>query len=97
MTFLVLPGVGDGDLPRVPAVLTVVPDPATGTVGSLPPTLGYQLTGFRNGDTPRSPPARRRAPRRRTRRHTRGTYPVTCTAGNLSAANYVFTVGAPPS
>lgn len=80
----------------VPATLTVVADPVTGTVGAATPTFGYHLTGFRNGDTPSVVSGAAACTSTAGPSSFRGTYAVTCTPGTLTAANYVFVAG-PPS
>ncbi len=72
------------------APLTLTADPQTRVVGAANPALTASSSGFVNGDTaqvltgspscstlatPSSPP---------------GSYPITCAAGSLSAANYEF-------
>ena len=76
-----------------PAVLQVVPDPATGAVGSPLPALTYHLVGFHDGDTASVVSGSATCTTRATTSSFQGTYAITCSVGTLSAANYVFQVG----
>ena len=76
-----------------PAVLEVVPDPATGTAGQPLPTLTYHLTGFKDGDTVAVVSGHATCTTTAQSGSYRGTYPVTCAPGTLSAADYVFQSG----
>ncbi len=76
-----------------PAVLQVVPDPVTGTAGQPLPALTYHLTGFKDGDTVAVVSGHPSCTTTAQSGSFRGTYPVTCSPGTLSAANYVFQAG----
>jgi alpha-tubulin suppressor-like RCC1 family protein len=76
-----------------PAPLAVVPDNATGTAGVPPPALGYQLVGFRNGDSPAVVAGTAWCSTTATAASYRGTYPIGCSSGTLAAANYYFVSG----
>ena len=62
---------------------------ATRIYGDPNPTFSFTFTGFVNGDTAAvvtgSPACTSADPTAAV-----GTYPITCTAGTLSAANYTF-------
>ncbi|HEX3123614.1 MAG TPA: kelch repeat-containing protein [Rhodanobacteraceae bacterium] len=78
-------------------VLTVTADNQSKIFGDPNPTLTYQITGFVNGETVVTAPVLG-APNCTTTAgqfSPVGTYPITCTIGTLTAANYSFTfVGA---
>ena len=76
-----------------PAVLQVIPDPVTGTAGQPLPALSYHLTGFKDGDTTAVVSGHASCTTTAQSGSFRGTYPVTCSAGTLSAAHYVFRAG----
>ena len=78
-----------------PAVLEVVPDPATGTAGAPLPALDYHLVGFKDGDTAAVVTGQASCTTTARQGSFRGTYPVTCTTGTLAAAHYVFEAGPP--
>jgi 6-phosphogluconolactonase (cycloisomerase 2 family) len=73
-----------------PAVLTVTSANATRIYGDPNPVFSFTITGFVNGDTTAvvsgSPACTSADPTAAV-----GTYPITCTTGTLSAANYTFT------
>jgi alpha-tubulin suppressor-like RCC1 family protein len=78
-----------------PAPLSVVPDDVTATVGAVPTTFDYQLSGFKNQDSSAlvSGVASCTSPASDT--SLEGTYPITCAVGTLSAANYSLVPGGP--
>ncbi len=76
-----------------PAPLTIFPDNATGTAGTPLPPLGYRLAGFRNGDTASVVTGAASCSSPATPASYRGTYPIGCSAGSLSSANYYFVSG----
>ncbi len=84
-------------LPVARAQLLIVPDPASGSAGSDPPTLGYHLSGFVNGDTAAVTSGTASCSTTAIATSMRGSYPITCTTGTLSAANYTFAEGPPSS
>ncbi len=94
-SFAFYPASVSATLQVAPATLTVVPDPATGTVGAPLPTLGYHLSGFRNGDPATVVSGAAACTTTANPASFRGTYAVSCTVGTLAAANYVFAVAAP--
>ena len=73
-----------------PAVLTVTSADATRIYGDPNPAFAFTITGFVNGETAAvlsgSPGCTSADPTAAV-----GTYPITCTTGTLSAANYSFT------
>src|SRR5882724_984966 len=73
-----------------PAVLTVTSANATRIYGDPNPAFSFTITGFVNGETAAvvsgSPSCTSTDPTAAV-----GTYPITCTTGTLSAANYTFT------
>jgi 6-phosphogluconolactonase (cycloisomerase 2 family) len=73
-----------------PAVLTVTSANATRIYGDPNPAFSFTITGFVNGETVAvvsgSPVCTSADPTAAV-----GTYPITCTTGTLSAANYTFT------
>ncbi len=75
------------------APLTIVPDGATATAGEPLPSLGYQLLGFQNGDPASVVAGAASCSTPATPSSYQGTYPIGCTAGTLSAANYYFVSG----
>ena len=78
-----------------PAVLQVIPDPASGTAGQPLPPLTYHLVGFKDGDTVAMVSGQASCTTTAQSGSFRGTYPVTCTPGSLAAAHYVFRAGPP--
>jgi alpha-tubulin suppressor-like RCC1 family protein len=76
-----------------PAVLTVVADSLTGSVGSIPPAPTYHLTGFVNSDTVSVVTGAATCTSAASATSFRGSYDVTCTPGTLQAANYTFVSG----
>jgi len=92
-SFAYYPATVTATLPVAPATLTVVPDPATGTVGAVLPTLGYHLTGFRNGDPASVVTGSAVCTTTAGPNSFRGTYAVSCAVGTLAAANYRFVAG----
>ncbi|HEY1939352.1 MAG TPA: MBG domain-containing protein [Candidatus Angelobacter sp.] len=81
---------GSGTLTVNPAVLTVTAADATRIYGDPNPAFSFAITGFVNGDTVAvvsgSPACTSADPTSAV-----GTYPITCSTGNLAAANYSFT------
>ncbi len=81
---------GSGSLTVGTAVLTVTSANATRIYGDPNPTFSFTFSGFLNGDTAAvvsGSPACTSADATAAV----GTYPITCTVGTLSAANYTFT------
>ena len=80
---------GSGSLTVGPAVLTVTSANATRIYGDPNPTFSFTFSGFVNGDTAAvvsgSPACTSADPTSAV-----GTYPITCTVGTLTAANYTF-------
>ena len=76
-----------------PAVLQVVPDPVTASVGQALPALTYHLTGFKNGDTTAVVSGHAVCTTTAQSGSFRGTYPITCSPGTLSAVDYTFQAG----
>lgn len=76
-----------------PAILTVTANNQTMQFGGTVPTLTYTITGFVNGQTLATsgvsgqPACTTTA----TSVSRKGTYPITCTVGTLSASSYIFT------
>jgi 6-phosphogluconolactonase (cycloisomerase 2 family) len=83
------PASGSSTLTLNPAVLTVTASNASRIYGDPNPTFAFTITGFVNGDTSAvvsgSPSCTSVDPTSAV-----GTYPITCTAGTLAAANYSF-------
>jgi 6-phosphogluconolactonase (cycloisomerase 2 family) len=81
---------GSATLTVNPAVLTVTSANATRIYGDPNPAFSFTITGFVNGETAAvvsgSPACTSADPTAAV-----GTYPITCTTGTLSAANYTFT------
>ncbi|MFL6314857.1 MAG: MBG domain-containing protein [Terriglobales bacterium] len=81
---------GSADFTVNPAVLTVTSADATRIYGDPNTAFAFNITGFVNGETAAvvsgSPSCTSAAPTAAV-----GTYPITCTTGTLSAANYSFT------
>ncbi|HXA83822.1 MAG TPA: MBG domain-containing protein, partial [Candidatus Dormibacteraeota bacterium] len=81
---------GSSTLTVNPAVLTVTSANATRIYGDPNPAFSFTITGFVNGETAAvvsgSPSCTSADPTAAV-----GTYPITCTTGTLSAANYTFT------
>jgi hypothetical protein len=82
----------DGSLTIAPAPLAVNVPSATMTAGSAVPALTPTITGFVNGDGPSVVSGAASCTTTATSASAPGTYPVTCTTGTLSAANYTFGV-----
>ena len=80
---------GSGSLTVGTAVLTVTSADATRIYGDPNPTFSFTFSGFVNGDTAAvvsgSPACTSADPTSAV-----GTYPITCTVGTLTAANYTF-------
>ena len=76
-----------------PAVLTVVPDSLTGTVGTTLPVLTYHLTGFVDGDTASVVTGAATCTSTASATSFQAAYDITCTPGTLQAANYRFQTG----
>ena len=84
-----------GTLTINPALLTVTATSTSKLFGDLNPVFGYTITGFVNGDTIAVVSGVPNCTTTATQFSPIGTYPITCTIGTLSAANYTFTfVGA---
>ena len=83
------PTSGSSTLTLNQAVLTVTATDASRIYGDLNPTFAFTFAGFVNGDTSAvvsgSPSCTSVGPTSAV-----GTYPIVCTAGTLSAANYSF-------
>jgi alpha-tubulin suppressor-like RCC1 family protein len=94
-SFAYYPATATATFHVAPAVLQVVPDPATGTVGAPPPALGYHLTGFKDGDTASVVSGTASCTTSAGPSSFRGNYTITCAVGTLRAANYVFEPGPP--
>ncbi|MGC2698019.1 MAG: MBG domain-containing protein [Candidatus Angelobacter sp.] len=81
---------GSATLTVNPAVLTVTAADASRIYGDPNPAFGFTITGFVNGETSSvvsgSPSCTSSDPTAAV-----GTYPIVCTIGTLSAANYSFT------
>jgi hypothetical protein len=78
-----------------PAPLTVVPDDVTATVGAVPTTFGYKLSGFKDQDPSSVVSGVASCTSPATDASLEGTYPITCAVGTLSAANYTLVPGGP--
>ena len=74
-----------------PAVLTVTANNLSRPFGAANPTLTYAITGFVNSDTSAVVSGAPSLSTTATTSSPAGTYPITITAGTLSAANYSFT------
>ena len=94
-SFLYYPADATVTFPVARAVLQIVPDPATGTAGQPLPALTYHLTGFKDGDTASVVSGHASCSTTAAEDSLRGTYPITCTAGTLTAADYSFAPGPP--
>jgi hypothetical protein len=79
-----------GSLTVDPATLTVTPDPQSRAYGAANPTLTASLGGFVNGDTAAVVSGSPSCSTAATPASPAGTYAISCTAGTLSATNYVF-------
>src|SRR6185437_10096435 len=73
------------------ATLTVTANDAGKTYGDANPSLSAALAGFVNGDTSSVVSGTASCSSTATGLSGAGTYPITCTQGTLSAANYTFT------
>jgi hypothetical protein len=73
------------------ATLTVTANNLSLTAGSTIPTLTATITGFVNGDTSSVVTGAASCTTTATSASPAGTYPITCTVGTLTAANYTFT------
>jgi len=84
-----------GTLTVHPADLTVTADNQTATYGYTLPALTYHVTGFVNGQSPTTSGVGGLANCLTTATPTSpsGPYPITCTVGSLTAANYDFPAG----
>lgn len=69
------------------APLTLTANDQTSTVGTIPP-LTYTLSGFVNGDTASVVTGQASCSTTATSSSPAGTYPITCSAGSLTAQNY---------
>jgi alpha-tubulin suppressor-like RCC1 family protein len=77
------------------APLVIVPDDVTATVGTPPSAFGYQLAGFVNHDPTSVVSGGASCTSPADADSLAGTYPITCTSGTLSAANYIFVASGP--
>jgi hypothetical protein len=82
----------DGTLTISPAPLAVNVPSATMTAGSDVPALTPTITGFVNGDDASVVSGAATCTTTATSASPAGSYPVTCTTGDLAAANYTFAV-----
>ncbi|MBZ5508941.1 MAG: beta-propeller fold lactonase family protein [Acidobacteriia bacterium] len=82
--------VNNGTLTITAAVLTVTADNASRLYGDPNPPLTYTIAGFVNGDTLAVVSGTAACTTTATPDSPVGTYPITCTAGTIAAANYVF-------
>jgi len=73
------------------AHLTVTPNPATGVYGGPIPPLSATISGYRNNDGPGVVSGGAIVSTVATPASLAGTYPITVSAGTLTAANYDFT------
>lgn len=80
----------DGSLTVGPAPLAVNVPSATMTAGSAVPALTPTITGFANGENASVVSGAASCTTTATSASGPGTYPVTCTTGDLSAADYTF-------
>ncbi len=71
-------------------ILTVTADNKTMAYGGSLPTLTATLSGFVNGDTAAVVIGTAACSTTASSSSGGGTYPITCTAGTLSATNYIF-------
>jgi len=76
-----------------PAPLTVTPFDTRATAGGPFPTFAYKVTGFKGGDTTAILSGSPSCTTPATSASPPGQYPITCTAGTLSAPNYVVVSG----
>ena len=72
------------------AILTVIADNKAMAYGGSLPTLTATLSGFVNGDTAAVVIGAAACSTTASSSSSGGTYPITCTAGTLSATNYTF-------
>ncbi len=79
-----------GTLTVTPATLTVTADSKSKTYGSANPGLTYSIAGFVNGDTSSVVSGAPILSTSATSSSPVGVYPITVSAGTLSAANYSF-------
>jgi hypothetical protein len=90
--YLIQPNAQQGVLVVLKAFLTLAANDLTISQGSAIPPLTFTLTGFANGDTAAATITG--APKLATSATTKskpGTYPITISAGSLTAKNYGFT------
>jgi hypothetical protein len=80
----------NGNLTITPATLTVTATSLSKVYGSANPTLTDTITGFVNGDTSSVVSGAPTLATTATASSGVGSYPITVTAGTLSAANYTF-------
>ncbi len=73
-----------------PATLTVTPTGASRNFGQANPNFAYSISGFVNGDSAAVVSGTPVCTTSASPSSAGGTYPITCTQGSLSAANYVF-------
>ena len=82
---------GSAALTVNPAVLTVTAANATRLYGDPNPTFTFTFSGFVNGETAAVVTGSPSCTTTAVASSALGTYPITCAAGTLSAANYTFT------
>ncbi len=92
-SFLYYPAAATTSFTVARAVLEIVPDATTGTAGQPLPTLTYHLVGFKDGNTPSVVSGQASCTTTAEGGSFRGTYPITCTQGTLSATDYSFETG----
>jgi sugar lactone lactonase YvrE len=83
----------NGTLTVGKAALTVTPNNQSIVAESALPTLSATITGFVNGDTQSAVAGAPALTTTATSSSPAGSYPITATAGTLTAANYSFTFG----
>lgn len=79
-----------GSLAVTPATVTVSPLPKIRAYGAANPTFDVAYSGFVNGDTASVVGGAADCTSAATPTSAPGTYAISCTAGTLSATNYVF-------
>ncbi|MBZ5523970.1 MAG: DUF11 domain-containing protein [Acidobacteriia bacterium] len=85
------PSTGLGDLTVNKAVLTIIPSSTARVYGDPnPASFPYNISGFLNGDTAAVVSGTTTCSTAATVLSPVGHYPITCTLGTLSAANYTF-------
>jgi len=86
-------GYADGGFRVSPAPLSVGADNKTMSYGGPLPALTYHVTGFVNGETVSVVSGSAACTTTAKSSSPAGRYPITCTLGTLSAANYMFSAG----